>query len=119
MDKKKYDGFYFTPHGDEDDGLKFSFFVLSDEQKGKPIGGNNMGDMYHIVMFKKGDDGLPVYDETFDAILIDPEIYVENLVGTELYGCVLRKTDKSHKWLEDYLTRVMGSVIIKKLNFMK
>lgn len=115
MKSSEYDGFYFLPNDDYQESLRFSFFTLKDSIKGTPVGGNEIGDMYHIVMFKTDDDGFPVFDETFDAILGDPQKYVENLLGTEIYGCVLRKTDKSNEWLEDYLTRVMGSVIINKL----
>jgi len=119
MKSSEYDGFYFLPHGKYGEHLKFAFFSLKDEDQGTPVKGNDVGDMYHIVMFKTDDDGSPVFDETFDAILGDPQKYVENLLGAEIYGCVLRKTDKSGKWLEDYLTRVMSSVIMNKLNFLK
>jgi hypothetical protein len=115
MESSKYDGFYFLPLDDDEEGMRFSYFTLSDEAQGTAIDGNSIGDMYHVVMFKAGEDGLPVFDDFFDAILGDPTKYVENLIGTEIYGCVLRKTDKSGKWIEDYLTRVLGSVIIKKL----
>lgn len=119
MKSSEYDGFYFLPHGKYGEDLKFSYFSLKDDDKGTPVGGNDFGDMYHVVMFKEDKDGFPVFDDAFDAILGDPQKYVENLLGAELYGCVLRKTDKSNKWLEDYLTRVMGSVIMNKLNFLK
>jgi hypothetical protein len=115
METSKYDGFYFLPLEDDDEGLKFSFFELKESDQGTPVEGNSIGDVYHIVMFKSGEDGLPVFNDFFEAILGDPAKYVENLIGTEIYGCVLRKTDKSGQWIEDYLTRVLGSVIIKKL----
>lgn len=117
MESSEYDGFYFLPHGRYGEHLKFSYFSLKDEEQGTPVGGNEVGDMYHVVMFKKGEDGLPVFDDTFDAILGDPQKYIENLLGTEIYGCVLRKTDKSGKWIDDYLKRVMNSIIMNKLNF--
>jgi len=115
MENSKYDGFYFLPLDDDDEGMKFSYFQLRDDIQGTPVDGNSIGDMYHVVMFKPGEDGYPVFDDFFDAILGDPTKYVENLIGAEIYGCVLRKTDKSGQWIEDYLTRVLGSVIIKKL----
>jgi hypothetical protein len=58
---------------------------------------------------------MPEFDDAFEAILGDPESYIRNLVGAGLYGCVVRKTTKSGKWFEDYLTSVVGSVIVKGL----
>jgi hypothetical protein len=110
-----YDGFYFLPLKDDEDGLKLSFFTLKDEHRGAPIDGSSFGDMFHIVMFRPDDDGHPILDDSFEAILGDPAQYIENLVGAKIYGCVLRKTDKSGEWIHDYLTGILGSVIVNKL----
>jgi hypothetical protein len=58
---------------------------------------------------------MPEFNDSFEAILGDPQNYVKNLTGTGLYGCVVRKTTKSGKWFEEYLTSVTGSVIIDDL----
>ena len=115
INQQEYDGFYFLPLKEDEEGLKLSFFEINPEHRGTPIDGNSVGDMFHIVMFKPDDDGLPVLDDNFEAILADPAVYIENLKGMDLYGCVLRKTDKSDKFIEDYLTGVLQSVMIKKL----
>jgi hypothetical protein len=108
---KEYDGFYFLPHYDGDDeGLRFDFFRFMDEYaNGVKKDHSEMGDMYHIVFIKQNDDGDPVLDENFDAIFVDPVEYVNNLLGADLFGCVVRKTDKSEEWLEKYLTRIKES----------
>mgnify|MGYP000338725195 CR=1 FL=1 len=52
------------------------------------------------------------FDDAFEAILGDPESYIKNLVGAGLYGCVVRKTTKTGKWFDNYLTSVVDSVIV-------
>lgn len=108
---EQYDGFYFLPHYEGDaEGLKFDFFRFSDEYaNGVKKDHCEMGDMYHIVFIKQDDNGDPIFDENFDAIFVDPVEYVNNLLGSDIFGCVIRKTDKSEKWLEKYLTRIKES----------
>lgn len=106
---KDYDGFYFLP-GDEDNQLTLSYFKLNEEfVDGKPVDFSSVGDMFHIAFFKWSDGGNPVFDEHFEAIFTDPSTYIRGLAGADLYGCVLRKTDKSAKWWEDYLARTILS----------
>jgi hypothetical protein len=112
--EETFDGFWFLPNDEE--GLKLSFFTFGEEfAGGTPIGGNQLGDNYHLAFFKENEEGMPEFDDAFEAILGDPESYIRNLVGAGLYGCVVRKTTKSGKWFEDYLTSVVGSVIVKGL----
>jgi len=109
--EETFDGFWFLPC--EEEGLNLSFFTFKDEYGGgTPIGGNQMGDNYHLAFFKKNEKGMPEFDESFEAILGDPESYIKNLVGAGLYGCVVRKTTKTGKWFDDYLKSVVGSVIV-------
>lgn len=117
MHPSEYDGFYFLPTDDDDDeGLKFAYFNFKDEMAGGVKEGHtSVGDFYHIAMFRKGEDGYPELDDNFEAIFADPTVYVEGLVGSGLYGCVVRKTDKSGKWWEDYLKKALGSVMILKM----
>jgi len=109
--EETFDGFWFLPC--EEEGLNLSFFSFKDEYGGgTPIGGNQMGDNYHLAFFKENEEGLPEFDDAFEAILGDPESYIKNLVGAGLYGCVVRKTTKTGKWFDDYLKSVVGSVIV-------
>jgi len=110
MTKRVYDGLFFTP-GEEEDSLTISFFDLKDEYAdGVPIEGNDIGPKCHIAFFKECDDGLVRFDETFEAIFADPVTYVNGLLGGGLYGCILKKTTKSHEWFEHYLTRTKDRV---------
>ena len=109
--EETFDGFWFLPCDEE--GLNLSFFSFKDEYGGgTPIGGNQLGDNYHLAFFKKNEKGMPEFDESFEAILGDPESYIRNLVGAGLYGCVVRKTTKTGKWFDNYLTSVVDSVIV-------
>jgi len=109
--EETFDGFWFLPCDEE--GLNLSFFTFKDEfGGGTPIGGNQIGDNYHLAFFKENEEGMPEFDDAFEAILGDPESYIKNLVGAGLYGCVVRKTTKTGKWFDDYLKSVVGSVIV-------
>jgi hypothetical protein len=116
MDPSEYDGFYFLP-GDDEDQMKLSFFEFDGKlADSKKVESNNaIGDVWHIAFFTQNDAGMPVFDDSFEAILGNPEVYIKNLCGSGLYGCVLRKTDKSVKWFNDYLNKVKNRVIIMKL----
>jgi hypothetical protein len=118
-DSAKYDGFYILP-GD-DDGLKLSYFDFKDDfDKGKKIGGNAMGDMYHVIFMKAGEDSLPILDDHFEAIFANPETYVKNLLGAEIFGCFIKKTENSWKWVDDYLKRTLARVTMMKMkNYAK
>jgi len=118
-DSAKYDGFYILP-GD-DDGLKLSYFDFKDDfDKGKKIGGNAMGDMYHVIFMKAGEDSLPILDDHFEAIFANPETYVKNLLGAEIFGCFVKKTENSYKWVDDYLKRTLKRVTMMKMkNYAK
>lgn len=109
--EETFDGFWFLPCDEE--GLNLSFFSFKDEYGGgTPIGGNQLGDNYHLAFFKENEEGMPEFDDAFEAILGDPESYIRNLVGAGLYGCVVRKTTKTGKWFDNYLTSVVDSVIV-------
>ena len=115
MDTKDFDGFFFTP-GIEDNELKLSFFEFNDTEfsGGIPLDTTAVGDTYHIAFFKPDDEGVPIFDESFEAVFSNPETYVSGLVGTDFFGCILRKTTTSGKWFNDYLARTKESVIMFK-----
>jgi hypothetical protein len=105
-----HDGFYFLPSDEEDCELVLKYFVLNEEfAGGEKVGSCDLGDMYHIAFFKSNEEGLPEFDEHFEAIFGDPFTYIEGLVGSNLFGCVLRKTNKSAKWWDLYLTKTIDS----------
>jgi len=107
MAREDYDGFYFLP-GDDDEELNLSYFKFKEEAfKGKPVGSSTVGDMYHVAFFSRDDLGNPKFDDTFEAIFADPSVYIKGLVGSNVYGCILRKTEKSQEWFDEYLERAL------------
>lgn len=115
----EYDGFYFLPFVEkesDDEELKFVLFKFQDEYAdGEKIGGNAMGDEYHIAFFRENENGHAEFDVSFDAILGDPLKYAEGLIGSNLYGCIVRKTTKSTEWFQGYLKRVLQNITITNL----
>lgn len=110
-----YDGFYILP-GEEDGDLRLSYFdFLESFDKGEKVGGSSMGDMYHVIFLKCGDDNLPILDDHFEAIFAHPETYVKNLVGADIYGCMVKKTENSSDWVDDYLKRTLARVTMMKI----
>jgi hypothetical protein len=108
LDDSEYDGIFFTP-GEEEGALKIEYFILNDEYKCKPIESTVVGHKYHIAFFKLIEEGVVTFDEHFEAIFADPTVYVENLAGHNIYGTVLRKTEKSGKFWENYLTTIKNA----------
>lgn len=103
----KYDGFFFYPQYREDIHVdyKIEIFIFNDKKlKSEKIEYNDIGDKYYIAFFKSDNETLLKFDGDFEAIFIDPLTYIKNLIGSNLYGCMVRKTSKSGKWFKKYLT---------------
>jgi len=109
-----YDGVYFHPTMD-DGGLEMAFFKANTDL-GEPVEGSAVGDIFHFAFFKFDEGGRPVFDETFEAVLGDPMKYLTGLVGSGLFGCLLRKTEKSHVWLQEYLKSANDKLLSYKEN---
>jgi len=96
FEKENYDTLMFLPGENVDD-----IHIETNEfkEKGKKLGGSNMGDCYDIIIFKdnKGDvDKL----ERFDAILIEPLEYISMLIPLDFYGVVCKKTTTSGRLMD-------------------
>jgi hypothetical protein len=114
---ENYDGFYFIPtETEEESSYKLAFFTFKDEMaNAKPIESSEMGDKFHIAFFKSDENDLPVFDESFEAILSDPIVYINNLIGSGMSGCILRKTEKSEVWFQEYLGYITGDEFAAKV----
>ena len=111
----KYDGVYFLP-GDDESELVISYFDFKgDMEGGVPVEGSKIGDVWQVAFFKKDEEGNPVFDDHFEAILVDPATWIKNLAGSGVYGCAVKKTDKSSDWFDDYLRRTVGYVKVKQM----
>lgn len=113
---ENYDGFYFLQSEDFGD-MKIAFFKFKDsEYVGEPVQSTSIGDMYHIAFFKEDESGAVEFDESFEAIFADPKVYIRNFAGSNYHGCVLRKTNKSGKWWDNYLSKAKEACIIESSN---
>lgn len=116
---EQYDGFFFYPFYEEDVHVDYSIegFVFNDKKlKSKKIEFTEIGDMYHIAFFKADEKTVLKFDEDFEAIFVDPLTYVKNLIGSSLYGCMVRKTKKSGKWFKKFLTEFEENVRMVTVN---
>ena len=120
MQTMTFDGFFFTP-GADDDELELSFFDYSEEnlKNAEKVENTAIGDKYHIAFFKPNGKGLVEFDESFEAIFADPVTYVKNLTGSQLFGCVVRKTTQSGKWFDNYLSSAKENVTIHNMQLKK
>lgn len=116
---EKYDGFTIVPDGNFDVS-QIVFFELDDEsKKGTPIENTELGDMYHVIMYRVNKEQTDIeFDDTFEAIFIDPLVYAKSLLPN-FYCTIIRKTDKSVKWIEEFLTDMFNRIIISKLKNYK
>lgn len=113
---ENYDGFYFLPGRSDEETFSLAFFNLKGEfENGKPVDGTSIGNCYHVAFFRRDANGHPAFDGDFEAIFADPTVYIEGLAGADIYGCVVRKTDKSEKWFTEYLEKTKGALVLKKL----
>jgi hypothetical protein len=113
---KEYDGIFFSPMV-EQEGMDFIFFRYKDELANLPsVDGNSAGDRYHVAFYRVEDD-KPVLEDSFETIFIDPEVYVNGLIGMHRYGTIARKTAKSSEFFKDYLKAVEQAIIITQQKF--
>jgi hypothetical protein len=106
MKDKVYDCFSFLP-GEEEDTLNLEFgeYVEDDSIK---IGGNDLGDLYHIILYKyKKDDELDF--DSFEAILGCPLEYASHLIPSGFYGIIAKKTTTSDAFASDMAKQIYMS----------
>jgi hypothetical protein len=89
----KYDFLTFLD-GEEEDSIMVSGQTYNDP--GEKIGGGDLGDSYHIVLFRNHETEDRYIDlDCFDAILIEPLEYISGLIKSGFYGIVARQTTTS------------------------
>lgn len=109
-----YDGFIFLPDDDDEDELEFRFITYK-ENFGNPIESSEHGDKYHVAFFRRDrETGEYSFDETFEAIFSDPLTYVKNLKGTQVFGTMVRKKEKTTEWFNNYLTDLTKAIKISE-----
>jgi hypothetical protein len=89
---------FFPDYGN--DGLKIEAQRYKDP--GEKLGGSEMGDEYHIVLFKEDEECFFDLDH-FEAVLSDPLEYVSQLIPCGFFGMVSKKTTTSTVFIEKSL----------------
>ena len=112
-----FDGVYFFPDPDIPGNMAQDWFQLKGEEYENQvkIGGTSHGDLFHVSFIGKDKLGFPAIEQTFEAVFSDVDTYLKGLAGSDVHGVILRKTDKSAKWMEDYKTGISKNVKIQKL----
>lgn len=97
-----FDCLTFFPdfESDDEDALRIEGQRYRDP--GEKLGGSEMGDEYHIVLFKEGETSFVDLDH-FQAILSDPLEYVSQLIPCGFFGLVAKKTTTSSIFIEKTL----------------
>lgn len=102
--KDEHDAIFFLP-GDKKDDLHIEGAVY--KNPGEKIGGNSMGDEYHVILFKERDDGK-LYDvDKFEAVFADPYEYISNLIPQQWFGILAKRTTTSEAFVKKTFDKLM------------
>lgn len=75
--------------------------------KGEEIRGN-MGCIYHINIFKEKKDFTIDFD-TFEAVLVDPLVYMSHIIPAGYFGFISKKTTSSDEFNQDMIQKMRES----------
>ena len=95
---KNYDSFIFLPTKDVGQ-IRFQGSMY--KEPGLKIDGSEMGDCYHIILFKEDDEGEVTHLDMFEAILMAPLEYMSRLLPDEWFGIICRKTTTSKSYAQE------------------
>lgn len=76
-------------------------------EKGEEIRGS-MGCKYHINIFKEKKDFTIDFD-TFEAVLIDPLVYMSYIIPAGYFGFISKKTTESEEFNQDIIQKMKES----------
>jgi hypothetical protein len=122
-----YDGFYFHfPRADqleedEESDDRMSYFKIASDKTlpNVPTEKHPIGNKFLMAFLKFDDENKPVFDETVEAILADPVVYAQNLQGSGLFGCIVRKTPRGEAWFDKHYVQNAYKVIAEAKNRLK
>lgn len=97
------DGIAFVPLNSKGD-LQINGFEYNKRYKTKT---SPLGDFYHIVLYKANSLGEVIDKDNFTAVLIDPRVYVANLIRSNFYGVVVKQTSGSKKFISDLYKKLV------------
>lgn len=93
LKNEKYDGINFYRNDDGD--MEITSFMF--KTPGDKVGGSSSGDLYDIIIFPEDPPKMP---EKFQAILISPLDYIENMIDNGFLGVVSKVTTTSAEFVD-------------------
>jgi hypothetical protein len=88
-----FDGINF--YRDEKGDVAISSFLF--KFPGEKTGGNKSGDLYDIIIFPEDPPKMP---EKFQAILLSPLDYIENMIDNGFLGLISKVTTTSAEFVD-------------------
>ena len=95
--KDGYDAIFVLP-GDTKDDLHIKGATY--KEPGEKVGGNAIGDEYHVILFKEQEDGELYNVDKFEAIFADPCEYISNLIPQNWFGIFAKRTTTSEAFIQ-------------------
>ena len=99
------DGISFVPVFPTGD-LQMNGFQYA--RKYKPIK-TDLGNFYHILLYKLSNRYNTIDVDNFTAILTDPRVYVANLIENDFYGVVVKQTTGSKKFISELHKKMLNT----------
>ena len=99
MKDKNLDFYTFFPK--EDSPKEVIIRGLQYKVKGELLDASEIGDCYHILLFKEKEDSTTEHLDYYDAILIDPLEYMSSLIPQGWFGMIGKKTTTSTAIFDD------------------
>jgi len=95
----EHDAIFFLP-GDNQNQIQIEAVTYKDP--GENIGGSEMGNAYHVILFKENPKTEELYDvDKFEAVFIDPIVYITQMLEQNWFGIVARKTTTSGNFIQN------------------
>jgi len=102
------DGVSFFPKSNDE--LDLRGFEYRDNSKYVT---SQLGNYYHIMVYKVNDKGFLIDKDNFEAILTDPHVYTSNLIISGFYGVVVKKTKKSRKYIDELYKKFANDRLVE------
>lgn len=101
---KETDGVTFFP-GDKNDEINIKALEYNKPRckrfKGK------LGYIFNILVCKFSEENELIYHSKFEAVLIDPSVYISNIIQNGFYGMVIKKTTFSNKTINEVYGKLL------------
>jgi hypothetical protein len=100
ISETEFDCLYFLPEGNE-----MHVEAALYKEPSPKVGGNHMGDKYHVLLFKDGEKGFTHFD-TFETIFSCPLTYMSNLIPLGWFGIFAKKTETSDEFFNEVVEKL-------------